>query len=162
MIASLRATATIAATQPATFGDGHAPCLRIPMMSAGLSPRAIDLLVERLGQTAQIGDDEAAIGALRSGLDAGDDAALDFPALGGVEEVAITADLISLTADPSHGGILGEIADPVQQHCVAGEAKDVADALALAPRHRLGPAVVAVAAHQNLDRRTAGADGGGH
>ena len=59
----------------------------------GLSPRAIDLLVERLGQTAQIGDDEAAIGALRSGLDAGDDAALDFPALGGVEEVAITADL---------------------------------------------------------------------
>src|SRR5437870_1742162 len=78
-----------------------------------------------------------------------------FQFFGGVEEVAITADLISLTADPSHGGILGEIADPVQQHCVAGEAKDVADTLALAPRHRLGPAVVAVAAHQNLDRRPA-------
>ena len=50
----------------------------------------------------------------------------------------------------------------MQQHCVAGEAKDVADALALAPRHRLGPAVVAVAAHQNLDRRPAGADAADH
>src|ERR1700680_248852 len=75
---------------------------------------------------------------------------------------AYDLDLISLTADPSHDGILGEIADPVQQHCVAGEAKDVAGALALAPRHRLGPAVVAVAAHQNLDRRPAGADAADH
>ena len=30
----------------------------------GLPARAIDLLVERLGQTPQVGDDEAAVGSL--------------------------------------------------------------------------------------------------
>jgi hypothetical protein len=36
---------------------------------------------------------------------------------------------------------------------IAGKAKDVADVLALTPRHRLGSAVMAVAAHQDFDRR---------
>ena len=47
----------------------------------GLAARAVDLLVKRLGQARQIGDDEATVGTLRTGLDAGDDAALDCPAL---------------------------------------------------------------------------------
>ena len=34
----------------------------------GLPARAIDLLVERLGQTPQVGDDEAAVGPLRTVL----------------------------------------------------------------------------------------------
>jgi hypothetical protein len=59
----------------------------------GLPARAIDLLVERLGQTREIGNDEAAVGALRPGLDTGDDAALDIPAFGGIAEIAIAADL---------------------------------------------------------------------
>src|SRR6266699_2540026 len=45
-----------------------------------------------------------------------------------------------------------------QQHRVAGKAEDVADALALAPRHRLRPGVMAVAAHHDVDRRPAGTD----
>ena len=57
----------------------------------GLPARAIDLLVERLGQTPQVGDDEAAVGPLRTGLDAGDDAALYIPAFGGIAEIAIAA-----------------------------------------------------------------------
>ena len=40
----------------------------------GLSARAVDLLIEMLGGAGEIGDDEAGVGALRSGLDAGDDA----------------------------------------------------------------------------------------
>jgi hypothetical protein len=45
-----------------------------------------------------------------------------------------------------------------QQHRVAREAEDIADAVALAPFHRLGPGVVAIATHDNLDRRPARAD----
>src|SRR5215211_7102426 len=55
-------------------------------------------------------------------------------------------------------GGLAEDADPVQQHRMAGEAEDVADTLAFAPRHRLRPGVMAVAAHHDVDRRPAGAD----
>ena len=106
----------------------------------------------------EIGDDEAAVDTLGSGLDAGDDAALDYPTLGGVVEFTVATDLFRPAVEAADGGILGEIADLAQQHAVAGEAEDVADALALAPCHRLGPAVMAVAAHQNLDRRPAGTD----
>jgi hypothetical protein len=124
----------------------------------GLPARAIDLLVERLGQARQIGDDKAAVGTLGPSLDAGDDTALDIPALGGVAEIAVAADLYSLASNPAQCGILGQRADLAQQHRVTGQPEDVADALALAPRHRLGPAVMAVAAHDDLDCRPAGAD----
>ncbi len=49
----------------------------------GLSPRTVDLFVERLGQAGQVGDDEAAVGALGSGLDTGDDTAFDLRACRG-------------------------------------------------------------------------------
>src|SRR5260370_10442417 len=98
------------------------------------------------------------MGSLGSGLEVGNDAALEVPAFGGIAELAVAADLVSLPTDPTHGGILGEMADPAQQHRVAGEAEDVADALALAPRHRFGPGVMAVAAHHDVDRRPACAD----
>src|SRR5205814_4117797 len=87
-----------------------------------------------------------------------DDAALDVPAFSGVADVAVAADLFTFARNATEGGVLGEWADLAQQHRIAGEAEDVTDALALAPRHRLGPSVMAVAAHQNLDRRPAGAD----
>src|SRR5260370_26604845 len=57
----------------------------------GLPSRAVDFLVKRLGQAAQVGDNEAAVGALGTGLDAGNDATLDLPAFGGIAEVAIAA-----------------------------------------------------------------------
>jgi hypothetical protein len=96
----------------------------------GLSPGAIDLLIECIGQARQIGDDEAAVGALGSGLDACDDAALDFPAGGGVAEVTVAADLVGLAGETAERGILGEMTDLAQQHRVAGEAEDIANALA--------------------------------
>src|SRR5439155_9055940 len=77
---------------------------------------------------------------------------------GGIAQFAVAADLAGLAVDPAERGILGETADPAQQHRIAGEAEDVADALALAPRHSLGAGVMAVAAHHDVDRRPAGAD----
>src|ERR1700751_6387997 len=68
----------------------------------GLSACTIDLLVERLGQAWQIGDDEAAIGTLRAGLDASDEAAFEFPAFGGVAEVVIAANLVTLAGEAAH------------------------------------------------------------
>src|SRR5260221_11921966 len=105
-----------------------------------------------------MGVDEPAIGTLWPGLDAGDDAALALPTWGGVAQFAVAADLVGLTVDPAERGILGQIADPAQQYRVAGEAEDVADALAFAPRHCLGARVMAVAAHHDVDRQPPGAD----
>src|SRR3954471_6924613 len=80
----------------------------------GLPPRAIDLVVERLGQARQIGDDEAAVGTLSPGLDARDDAALGIPAFGCVTEIAVAADLLRFARDAAQGGVLRERADPAQ------------------------------------------------
>jgi hypothetical protein len=124
----------------------------------GLPAPTIELLVECFRQARQIGDDEAAVSSLGAGLDAGDDAALDGPAFRGIAEVAVATDLVALAGKAAQGGILGERGDVAEQHRVAGQPKDVADALALAPCHRFGPAVMAVAAHDDLDRRPAGAD----
>jgi SAM-dependent methyltransferase len=85
----------------------------------------------------QVGDDEAAVGTLGSGLDASDDAALDLPACRGVAQFAVAADLFSSAGETAQCSVLGEIADPAQQHRVAGKTKDVADALAFAPRHSI-------------------------
>src|SRR3954462_10233718 len=80
----------------------------------GLPPRAIDLVVERLGQARQIGDDEAAVGTLSPSLDARDDAALGIPAFGCVTEIAVAADLLRFARDAAQGGVLRERADPAQ------------------------------------------------
>src|SRR5690348_17394439 len=71
----------------------------------GLPARAIDLLVQHPGQTGEIGDDKAAVGPLRTGLDAGDDAALDCPALGGITEIAPAADLLPLAIKAAQSSI---------------------------------------------------------
>ncbi len=62
------------------------------------------------------------------------------------------------TARRAKRRVLGGRADLAQQHRVAGEAEDVADALTLAPRHDLGPSEMTVAARHDVDRRPAGAD----
>ena len=49
---------------------------------------AVDVLVQRAAvAVAEVGDDEAGVGAVAAGLDAGDDAADPAPGLGGVEEI---------------------------------------------------------------------------
>ena len=55
--------------------------------------------------------------------------------------------------------MLGKIGDLLQQDPIAGEAEDVADPVALHPSHRLGPAVMAVAADQDIDGAPTAADG---
>ena len=58
----------------------------------GLAAGAIEPLVEVLGAAAfEVGDDEAGIGSLGPGLDAGDDALDPAPALGGVVELCKAA-----------------------------------------------------------------------
>jgi hypothetical protein len=52
-----------------------------------LAARAVEILVQRpAAAVAEVGDDEAGIGAVAAGLDTGDDAADPAPGLGGVEE----------------------------------------------------------------------------
>ena len=52
-----------------------------------LSAPAVEVLVQRSAvAVAEVGGDEAGIGAVAAGLDAGDDAADPAPAVGGVEE----------------------------------------------------------------------------
>src|SRR5258707_14388193 len=88
----------------------------------GLPPCAVDLFVERFRQAVQIGDDEAAVGTLGTGLDAGDDKALNLPAAGSVAEIAVAADLGGLTVGPAQRGIPGQVADPAQPYRVSGHA----------------------------------------
>src|SRR5262249_53482896 len=80
------------------------------------------------------------------------------PAFGGISEVTVAADLIAFTVETAESGVLGERPDLPKQHRIAGQAEDEADVVALAPRHRLRPAVMAVAAHDNLHPPPAGAD----
>src|SRR6266511_1359314 len=59
-----------------------------------LAAPAVELLVQRSATAmAEVGDDEAGIGAVGTGLDAGDDAADPAPAAGGVMELLEAADL---------------------------------------------------------------------
>ena len=59
-----------------------------------LAAPAVEVLVEGTAvAVAEVGDDEAGIGAVAAGLDAGDDAADPAPAAGGVEELLEAADL---------------------------------------------------------------------
>src|SRR3954468_22448632 len=124
----------------------------------GLASCAVHDLVEPPRRAAQAGDDEPAIRSPVRSLDPGDHPTLDAPGLGGIGELAVAANLLALAFDPAHGGSLGEALHPGEQDLVAGQAEDVADAVALAPSHRLGPAVVAVAADQDVDLGPAGAD----
>jgi hypothetical protein len=66
--------------------------------------------------------------------------ALDIPSPGSVAELAVAADLLALVSDPAERRLFGEPGGGLQEDLVAGEAENVADAVALAPAHRLGPA----------------------
>jgi len=95
---------------------------------------------------------------LDRGLDAGDHLPLDRPGPGGVAERAEAADLRRGAGHPAEGCVVGKRRGPGQQHLVAAEAEDVADPVALQPGHRLGSAVVAVAANQDVHGRPMAAD----
>ena len=128
-------------------GSADIPGDRLKPMAAG----AVDRLVQPPRRTLEVGDDEPAIGALRRGLHAGDDLPRDLPGLGGIAELGVAARLGRRAGEPSHGGGVGQGRDLTEQSLVAGEAEDVADPVPLQPAQGLGPAVVAVAADQDLD-----------
>src|SRR5665213_1306917 len=124
-----------------------------------LAPRAVDFFVERFGQAGQVGHDEAAVDALSGRLDTGDHSALRDPGLGGVAELGIAAHLaLGGCIEAIQANLLGLCRHAAQQYLVAGQAEDVADPIALAPRHTLRPAVVAVAPDQDIDAWPAGAN----
>src|SRR6266511_4172875 len=101
-----------------------------------LAAPAVELLVQRSATAmAEVGDDEAGIGAVGTGLDAGDDAADPAPAAGGVMEGLETA-----------GGAFLEAADVALQGAGRGEAEDVVEAVRLAPVEHFRAGVVAVGA----------------
>ena len=121
----------------------------------GLSACALDVLVEMLGSAGEIGDDEAGVDALRSGLDAGDDTpAVGVrpcrPPVGGIGDFTVAAHLLGGGFKAAKRYILGKIGDLAQQHAVAGEPEDVADAVPLVKGDGLDAAIVAVATNQNL------------
>src|SRR3954452_2484294 len=62
----------------------------------GLATGAVDVLVSRAAaHTIETGDDEAGVDALRSGLDAGDDALDAVPACGAIVEFLEPAQLLA-------------------------------------------------------------------
>lgn len=125
-----------------------------------LAARTVDDLVEDMLQALEIGDDEPGIDAEIGGLDAGNHPALELPVLGAVAEFAVAANLVEFGMGIAVDQSAGDVAlDHPGQHRVAREAEDVTDPVALAPVHGLGPAIVAVAADDDLDRRPAGAQG---
>ena len=75
------------------------------------------------------------------------------------DKLVVAADLIGVTSDPCHGSLFGDACHCREEDVVAGQAEDVADPVALAPAHRFRPAIVAVAAHQDVDPWPARADG---
>src|SRR5258708_27349889 len=85
-------------------------------------------------------------------LDARHQAPLLVPALCAVAKGLEAAQLVFARERALHGDRVGRLARQSMKSIVAGEAKDVVDALGfLAPLHRLGAAVMAVAAHQDVD-----------
>ena len=99
----------------------------------GLAACTVDFVVKPARRAGDVGDDEAAVGAFRRGLDPGDHLSLDMPASRGIAEGVIAADLFGLSFDPGDGDVLGQGGDLSKQGLVAGEPEDVADPVALAP-----------------------------
>src|ERR1700732_2432793 len=108
-----------------------------------LAPRTVDIVVQILRCAGEVGDDEAAVGALWPGLDArqhtaGATGLLSGPGLRGVVDFAVTAHLLAAVGlpvlDPADRDILGQVANLAEQNLVAREAEDVADAGTFAER----------------------------
>src|SRR3712207_2358082 len=82
-----------------------------------LPPRAVEVLVDPpRGTTDEVGHDEARVGALRSGLDAGNDALDPAPAAGAVPERLVAAQLVATRRGsvPGGGALLQRLDVPPQ------------------------------------------------
>src|SRR5512132_786390 len=120
----------------------------------------VELLVEGTSAAvAEVGDDEAGIGAIAAGLDAGDDPADPAPAAGGVEELLeATHFAIARRGLEAGGDARLQAADVALPRAGRGQAEHVVDAVLLAPVEDFRAGIVAVGAQQNLHLRPGGAD----
>src|SRR5512144_2932852 len=125
-----------------------------------LSTPAIEFLVQRPAvAVAEVGDDEAGVGAVAAGLDAGDDAADPAPGLGGVMEFLEATDLASARIGLEAGrGAFIEAGGMPAERAGRGEAEDVVETLRLAPIHDFRAGVMAVGTNEDLDRGPMAAD----
>ena len=96
------------------------------------------------GLAAERGDDVARVEAARGRLQPGDDTAFAAPGTGGVGEDGEAPHPVRAGFGAAHLEVVGHLVGETVQHAVAGQAEDVVDAVVLAPRHGLGPSVVAV------------------
>ena len=110
----------------------------------GLAAGAVDIFIEMAGVSAERGDDVAGVEAPRACLQPGDDPAFAVPRTGGVVEGGEAPHLFGAGLGAAHLEVVGDAVCEAVQHGIARQAEDVVDAVLLAPRHGLGPAVVAV------------------
>src|SRR5512132_2804761 len=125
-----------------------------------LAASAVEVLVQRSAvAVAEVGDDEAGVGAVAAGLDAGDDAADPAPGLGGVEEFLEAADLASgrRGLEARRGAFL-EAGDMPPERAIGGAAEHVVEAVRLAPVHDVRAGVMAVGAKEDLHLWPVGPD----
>src|SRR5215217_4929430 len=145
------------ATGGSVSGEVQAPSFDVVL---GLAALAIEVLVDPSCRAAgEVGDDEAGVGALGAGLDAGDDPLDPAPAPGAVVELLVAAQLIG----PGYGGAPGSGAllqrlDVPAQGAGRGDAEHEVEALGAAEVQHLGGAVMAVGPDQDLDPRPVAAD----
>src|SRR3954471_24733596 len=114
----------------------------------GLATGAVDVLVNgAAAHTIETGDDEAGVDALRSGLDAGDDALDAVPACGAIVEFLEPAQLLAAR--------LGSALDRavLAQRAGRRDAEDVIEPLGPTEAQHLRRAIVAVGPQQDLHTR---------
>lgn len=129
-------------------------------MVFGLTAPAVDVLVDPArGAVRQLGDDEARVGTLRPGLNAGDDALDARPARGAIMEFLVAPEFLGTrcTSVPAGGTGFQRLDMPAQRRG-AGDAKHEVAPRRAAELQHFRRAIVAVRADQDLDARPVAAE----
>ena len=122
----------------------------------GLPARAIEGVVNPFRRAVfDVGDDEAGVEPERGGFDAGDGAPLAVPGFGLVACFGIAAHDWFVRHRALGADRFRRLVDFLRQRLRTGQAEDVIDAVGLAPFHRLGSGVVAVASECDARPRPA-------
>src|SRR5665811_413932 len=136
--------------------------MRLPGLDVifGLAAPAIDILIEHARIAGvEIGDDEACVGPVRAGFDAGDDALDAAPTRGPVEELLEAARLAVVRRGLEARLRAGlEIPDMPAQCGGRCDTQDVIETVGPTPVENLGTAIMTVGAQQDLGLRPVGAD----
>src|SRR5665648_114894 len=136
--------------------------MRLPGLDVifSLAAPAVDILIEHTGVAGvEIGDDEACVGPVRAGFDAGDDALDAAPTRGPVEELLEAARLAVVRRGLEARLRAGlEIPDMPAQCGGRCDAQDVIEIVGPTPVENLWTAIVTVGAQQDLGLRPVGAD----